>query len=115
VAEQLQLHLDQPHLLFLANPSAAPLAYDPASATSKTIVTTPSHPLARVPAINLPTKQPDPNDYLYPIHNYYPQKQPKANKSRGFTCKNILDGLPPQVKKAKETTITVETPPYRGK
>jgi len=123
VAEQLQLHLDQPHLLFLANPSSAPLAYDPASATSKTIETTLSRPLAKVPAISLPTKQPDPNDYLYPIHNYYPQK-PKVNKNNknksiGVTCKNILDGLPQKAsKKAKdiiEEPIAIETPPYRGK
>jgi hypothetical protein len=114
VAEQLKLHLDQPHLLFLANPSSAPLAYDPASATSKTIETTPSRPLARVPGISLPAKQPDPNDYLYPIHNYYPQK-PKVNKSRGVTCQNILDGLPQKADKKAKETITIETPPYRGK
>jgi len=114
VAEQLKLHLDQPHLLFLANPSSAPLAYDPASATSKTIETTLSRPLAKVPAISLPTAQPDPNDYLYPIHNYYPPK-PKVNKSIGVTCKNILDGLPQKASKKAKEAIAIETPPYRGK
>lgn len=114
MAEQLKLHLDQPHLLSLADPSSAPFAYDPASATSKTVETTLSQPVAKVPAISLPTKQPDPNDYLYPIHNYYPQK-PKTSKNKGVTCKTILESLPQKASKKAEEPIAIETPLYRVK